>query len=780
MRLALILFATLFNVIGLFAQQSDQENHVIFSDAERSVDMDIIQVDTTLFRALISNADDEYEQATRYYRAVGANARRGLRYYLAKEVVASPTLYVQSLQSPADMRKLSLSGSNNRFVAGVRANVVHNLRNEWSLGANVSFQSGRNGFVEGVFRDALWPELTLSKRWSERHYLTAELKWGYRNEGGQYRSTQEAFALTSNNYYNPTWGLCDGRVRNAYVTRSSTPEIDVCYQRPSGENSTITALATASFDRVSRSALGWYNATTPMPDYYRKMPSAMPAGQVRDYVEELWRLGDERYTQINWAQMMHQNSLSRDGSAYYVVENRVAQHSDFDVSLVRTTQVERRLSIDYGVRLERLVSRNFKVIDDLLGAEYLLDKDQFIGDSYNEMSDLDNNLLQPDNRVVEGERFGYDYSLISQSAEAILGASFSTKLLDVALEARVSSQSAYRRGYFDKERFAGAASLGDSPKSYSSPYTLRAKVEYAPAVNQTLALNLVSMQPQIYDSYRFLDATMANYISPIDSGETLHSASLGYHFTRYGLNLDAQIYALLSRGGSSIYYAYDDLSTTMCRALTSNVAYHSIGAEVVASWQIAKATTLVATMATGRACYDDGAEVSLYNQLDLSCISQSSPTYIGGVEVGNTPQIAATLALSRFFDGGYILNVATSYSALRYVQASMIRRSERHLFHSFVDEQLRSELTAQERLPDIFDMKLSLTKLFWLENGSRISLYAAMENLLGDRDRVIYARESDRVALIKEDNAPLWAKARATTYQYGVGRTIYISASYSF
>ena len=780
MRLALILFATLCNAIALFAQQSDQENRVIFSDVERSVDMDIIHVDTTLFRALISGEDDVYEQATRYYRAVGANNRRGLRYMVARQIIPRLMPYAQNLESPADMRRLSLATSNNRFVVGTRANIVENLRDEWAVLANVSYQSGRNGFVEGVFRDALWPELTLAKRWSERHYLSATLKWGYRNEGGHYRSTREAFELTNNNYYNPAWGLYNGKVRNAYVTRLSTPEIELRYQRPSGQSSTITALVTTSFDRVSRSSLGWYNATTPMPDYYRKMPSAMPAGQVRDHVERLWRLGDERYTQINWAQMMHQNSLSRDGSAYYVVENRVAQHCDGDVSFVRTTRIDNRLSVDYGARLEHRENRNFKVMDDLLGGDYLLDKDQFIGDSYNAMSDLDNNLLQPDNKVVEGDRFGYDYSLVTQRAEAIFGARFSTKLLDVALQARVSSQSAYRRGYFDKERFAGTASLGDSPTSYSSPYTLRARIEYALAVNQSLSLNLVSTQTDMLDSYRFIDATMANYLSPITQGEILHSASLGYHLARYGFNFDAQLYALLSRGAGAVYYAYDDLSSTMCRALTSNVAYHSIGAEVVASWQIAKATSLVATLSAGCARYDDGATVSLYNQVDLSCISHCSPIYVGGTQMGNTPQVAATLAMSHFFDGGYSLNIATSYSALRYVQASMVRRSERHLFHSFVDEQLRSELTAQERLPDIFDMKLSLTKSFWLANGSRISLYAALDNLLGDRDRIIYARESDRVALVREDDAPLWAKAKATTYQYGAGRTIYISASYNF
>ena len=44
--------------------------------------------------------------------------------------------------------------------------------------------------------------------------------------GAQQASTQEAYDLVGNNYYNPNWGYQDGKMRNARVRNSHEPIAD--------------------------------------------------------------------------------------------------------------------------------------------------------------------------------------------------------------------------------------------------------------------------------------------------------------------------------------------------------------------------------------------------------------------------------------------------------------------------------------------------------------------------------------------------------------------------
>ena len=61
-----------------------------------------------------------------------------------------------------------------------------------------------------------------------------------------------------------------------------------------------------------------------MPDYYRWMPGYQTDPVTRLEMENIWRANDVRYTQIDWDEFYRQNRNSKDGSATYLMEDRVS------------------------------------------------------------------------------------------------------------------------------------------------------------------------------------------------------------------------------------------------------------------------------------------------------------------------------------------------------------------------------------------------------------------------------------------------------------------------
>ncbi len=738
------------------------------------------EVDTTLFRLPITTFVDFYGDATRYYNVPGSSARRGLYYTTAQQLLSEGVDYFETLYEPLSAKSVALYAAQSGYRVGLRAAYADMLDENWSIDGALWAQSGRDMFIEGVFRNTFSPQVTLSRRFSGLSFLRIDGSFYYSMRGQQYGSTPEAFSLVGSTYYNPSWGFYNGRVRSARVRRDISPEINLHYQYDLGGQRTLILEGDISYSRRANSSLGWYDATTPMPDYYRKMPSFLSDGEVKDYVTDLWRTNNTDYTQINWDELVRQNSLSPDGEAFYVVEDKVERRTSGRFAAIYNCVTPSNVNLTLGFDGSRSYNRNFKVLNDLLGADYLTDYDQFISDSYNKTMPLQNDLASPDRQVVQGDRFGYDYTIVSNSAALVARAKYRAQRLDFDLSARIASESYQRIGHYEKERFSGSASLGESTLISTSPYDLRASVGYAHGANLYVALKLNSTRLSARASNLFLNAQAANYLSPSLNGELIHSASLAFRYNGGRFSLMGEIYGLRSVDGSSLYWLYDDLSGSMCRASITQIEYSSYGVELTSNLYLHDDLRLSATLSAGRYYYSDDPYVELFDDYTLTSISSATLSRMEGATIGNAPQVIVTSSATYFGLNRYILCASASCAALRYEQPSMVRRSERLLDQAFINEQSASAALAQQRLGDIYDIELSASRFFWVGDGEYISLRIAIDNLLGQSDRVYYAKQSDRVLLQSVDGYFTGATMREGLYQYGAARTIKLSVNYKF
>ena len=187
----------------------------------------------------------------------------------------------------------------------------------------------------------------------------------------QANSVLEAYTLTGSNYYNTNWGWYQGKQRSARVRTTYEPITLLShYYTPAHNKYTITSTLGATFGRNSTTALNWYDAADPRPDYYRYLPSYfIQSGDTTslywDYKEE-W-MNNDQFRQINWDRMYNINQLaaSQGKRAQYILENRVMDHIQVGGTSHITADLNENIRLFAGLDIRSFKQHSYNQINDL-------------------------------------------------------------------------------------------------------------------------------------------------------------------------------------------------------------------------------------------------------------------------------------------------------------------------------------------------------------------------------------------------------------------------------
>lgn len=397
----------LLTVCGAVAQHPDDEYYPYAARQEERTPL--LLTDSTLFYRAVQTTPDLYAEHTAFNLPYVSVKRRGLnyrdesasvggvrlssRYFGAMRLLGADEVRYGGLAAadgttggagglrlfrfaddyPQASRYAAVSFTDRNYLAGARLSVTEPLGRDWSGTAALDARTGRDMHVEGVFTNALTASLRAAKRFGDDHNLSLTLIVPPSVRGTRLSSAEEAFRLTGDRLYNPAWGFQHGKVRNSRVRREFVPLAVFSYRMPVSQSTSLAADFSAEYGTRKYSALGWYDARTPMPDNYRYLP-----GYTGDReTEQAWRAGDARYTQIDWDELIAQNRMAA-GHAVYALEDRAERLGDLNFSALFTTALDARLTLRYGLVLRHARSRNYKQMRDLLGAEYITDIDQYL------------------------------------------------------------------------------------------------------------------------------------------------------------------------------------------------------------------------------------------------------------------------------------------------------------------------------------------------------------------------------------------------------------------
>lgn len=386
--------------------------------------------------------------------------------------VTQSTNYLMNAARYAQGWKVGVAGTNRNYKARVNATYASGLmENGWAVIAQLAYRFSpyidNKGIIgEGIKYYSLGYFLSAEKQWSNSRLKL--ITFGAPTERGQNAAvTQEVYDLTGTNNYNPYWGYQNGQVRNSRIVKSYDPTVIAAYEINIDEAQKLKAAAGYHYSWYSNSAINFYNAPDPRPDYYRNLPSAMWDGQIANPNNEnsasqlydengnhypwglfvghdlngtsfgsgfigddgnmigpsinkeqyntlvnLWQTRDNKTTQIDWdniyAANIANNYNNPDGSARYIVERRHNDIQEAIASINYTNTQFDHLKMTLGLEGKYAQGIHYKTIDDLLGGNQWLDIDAFADRDIKELA-TNGGFTQADIANVRKNEIASDY-----------------------------------------------------------------------------------------------------------------------------------------------------------------------------------------------------------------------------------------------------------------------------------------------------------------------------------------------------------------------------------
>lgn len=667
----------------------------------------------------------------------------------------------------------SVRGSNRNYRLGARFLARGALGARWRGAVAVDGRFGRDMLVEGVFTEELTTALRAERRGAagSRLALMAVLPRSVR--GTRFSSVDEAFALTGNRLYNPAWGYQNGRVRNARVRRETVPLVLAVYGRPLGAATRLSATLAVEAGVTKYSALGWYDARTPMPDNYRYLPSHT-GDEANGHA---WRTADPRYTQIDWDGMIAANRAAADGAARYALEDRVERICDVRLRLDFTTSLGAHATLGYGLSLRHDGRRSYKQMRDLLGGDRLVDIDYYLVDDDTYGNRFQNDLRHPYRTVRTGDRFGYDYRLTCRRADLHVAFAWQSDRLRVDLGLVTGSASIRRRGFYEKELFPGDRSYGPSRAVVFNTYGARllAGWSFSPRSYLEAAVAAGAEPPRAVDL--FYQPLYNNRTVDDPRAERSYAAQLSYRLSFAAGTLQARAYVGWQMDGTETRRYFDDMAGLYCDLAVEGVGIRRAGIELAADIRLSYrwGLTLLASAARSRHIRDP--RITVLSDADNTAVDTRAVSHMRGLVPGLEPQRTAAAEVRYFGAKGWGGRCSAGYAGGRRVEPMPLRRTERIALQGSASPEAFDAFTHQERLRDAFTVDCSLFRTFRF-GRSQLTASLIVRNLTGSQ-AVYAAYESLRVRTIPSGDASVWMP-HPTRMTYAYPRSFYLSVSYRF
>ena len=498
------------------------------------------------------------------------------------------------------------------------------LDNGWSYAFSASARLGGNDWIKGVFYRSFGYYGAVEKKFNEEHKLGLTFMAAPGERGAQNGSTQEVYDLMGDNMYNSNWGYYNGKVRNARVRKTHEPIAILKYDfTPESQKFAASATVLYRFGKNGYTALDWYDAPDPRPDYYRNLPSYFYMENT-DYnrqnfakyawAKEAWESDLSSVTHLNWDRLYAVNSLNATDAgnrSKYVIEERRVDQNDLNFALNGKWNPVKFLTVTGGLSYKWNRTEYYKILDDLLGGDYYVNIDQFAERDFAAyptmiQNDLDYFLKNGAAQTLkEGDKYGYDYYAHVRRAEAWASGRFTFGGLEATVAGRLGYSKFWREGLLRKGLFPGLDDNGD-PFTYEGnvitkydqidgrPITSKGESDKKDFLTGSGKLNLsyfIRGGHRIYaDAAYITDAPTFNqaFISPrtrntimpdLKTIKTL-TADINYAYSNSGYDVRVTGFYTSIKDQTDVMSFYDDSQNSFTNFAMSGIDERHVGVEL--------------------------------------------------------------------------------------------------------------------------------------------------------------------------------------------------------
>ncbi len=646
--------------------------------------------------------------------------------------------------APGTRVSLAYTNGNYRW-RGMVTHATGLNKHGWAMTLSAVGRYAKEGVYPGSFYNSWGYFLSLQKVFNPQHTLSLTTFGAPTKRAANSAIYEECAQLVGSNMYSPDWGWQVGKKRNSKVVESFDPTAILNWVwKPNDHTSLNTGFAYhKSF--YSKAALNWHKAADPRPDYYRYLPSYFDVNsEAFDVYFDRWS-SESDYTQIMWDNLYQTNYLNNqladetgvEKGSTYILENRHSNQSSFTLSSVLNKRFSNQLTMQSGVNANYTLSSYYKTIKDLLGGRYWLDIDNFSERDFPENPEMaQNDLDNPNAKALKGDRFGYDYNILTTKAQL-----WHQWVLNLAKWEMFAS---VKGDYFQFQR-DGKMRNGRAPEnSYGKGKTHRF-VTYGAKAGITFKLDgrnsftghafYGTEAPRPYDAY--ISSRTKDDVIDLKV-EKVFSADLSYAMNFRNFKSVVSVFFTDQRDNTERTAFYDDQYSTFCNFALTGVHKQYKGVEVGLSYKLTPSLTMSAAAniaryqyknrPTGTRSYENGVQEDI-----------AQTVYLKNFYVGGTPQECYMLAFNWAGPKQWFVELNGAWMNRSYVNLSPVRHVEIPELYTMANseehlQQMIKDISQQEKLNEALVINASIGHVIYINRSASFNINLNLNNILNNKD----------------------------------------------
>lgn len=695
--------------------------------------------------------------------------------------------------SQREVSRVSFANSNRSWQ--YRGMATHNtgwLQNDWAFSVSGSVSYADEGYIPGTYQQAFSYFLGVDRRFGEsnKHRLSLNVLAAPSLRGGAGSSVQEAYDIAGTNYYNPNWGFQAGEIRNAREYRTNQPVVSLTHEwNPNYRTNWKTSFFGVT-GRNGQTRLERDGAPNPIGTYYQYLPSFSLNTESAAAAEAALRENPDRL-QIDWDNIYAINRRQRDvienadgiegntrtgAQARYWIEEQRSDPTRLSFASRFRHALSPQITFHGGVLGDFSSVHNYKIVDDLLGADFVLDINQFAVRDLGSVAAAQNNVNKPNGIITEGDKFGWDYDSRVFRQQAFTQVEYVGRLFDVNASISIANEDHWRVGYVQNGQFPDN-SLGESEKQ--NFLTGAARIGVTHKINGRNYIQFNAMRATKAPDYRdvLVSPRTRNEFAPNLKPETITSAELGYQFR--APNFKAQLTGYYTQFEDRLrnirfFIETADNATGFGSYVLQGMNSEHLGLEAAFEYDITSSLEVNGALAIGRYQYTSRPTANAFIDNSGVQLVEDETIYLKNFYVGQTPQQAGSLSLRYQGKQYYTISLTGSYTRYAFTDFGPLRRTKDAVRNLTEGSQEVLDIIDQEQLPSAFTMDLFVTKSMKF-NGKFLYFTAGVNNLLNNTGIISGAREQLRYDFESQD-----VNRFPNQYFYAYGTNYFAQVAFQF
>lgn len=581
----------------------------------------------------------------------------------------------------------------------------------WAFVAAGSFRGANEGYVPGTYFNGYSYFFGVDKRIGQKLLLSLVVFGAPTENGRQTAAIQEMYDITGDKYYNPAWGMQNGKKRNANVARTNQPVAILTKEYRFNNRTVLTSAVGFSKGDRSTSGIDWYNAPDPRPDYYRYLPSYQTNPEYKAMVTDAIR-NDINLRQVNWQRMYDVNRISKEtiqnvngiaGNSVtglrskYILSENVNNTTRLNFNTYLNTEIGKHIEFMAGASYQYQQNHYFRRVNDLLGGDFFVDLNQFAERDFpSDVLSNQNDLNNPNRLLRKDDKYGYNYKMTISKAQGWAQAVFKFRKFDYFAAAEVS-QTQFRRTGLTRTGIFPNNSFGESEMQKFTNYSFKGGITYKINGRNYLYVNGAYMTrapffENVYISPRIRDDVQDNVtsekIQTIEGGYILNAPRLKVRVSGYYTRFDDQM---------NVLTFFNDRYNNFTNYAINNIDKIHFGGEFGFEARVTNTLTINGAASVGRYYFDSrqDATVTLNNNAEILA---KETVFANNYRVSGTPQEAYSLGFQYRSPKFWFVSLTANFFDQMWLDFNPVRRTYLAVQDLPQDSEVRSAILAQERL----------------------------------------------------------------------------------